>query len=190
MRNTQVWTCCCGCKFLSLLKLLAKIYAGTHWRPCTPAVRMYRETWINLEWWNLILFDFYNRIATFLKGSNQDPWPTCEDHVSHKKCWNAKDGVSLILHGLSWDMSCRYVGPHLQDVVHYLATKYSNTSRQSIMFFAWKPSLVTTGLNNLTSISFPPCNLDLYCNYESRKLQKIVSNRLKEAKGVYEVSEL
>lgn len=84
-----------------------------------------------------------------------------------------------------------WLGPNLEGFVRHLVSKYraSGTSLQNkaVMFFSWDPTLLTSELD-LISISFPTCTGGVHCRYESLRLEKFVSSRLKEgAKPAYEV---
>jgi hypothetical protein len=81
-----------------------------------------------------------------------------------------------------------YIGPHLDPFVRHLLQKYESSGEQrGVLFFAWKPTLLTTELD-LISVSLPACNGDSFCNYESGKLEKVVWSKLKEgAKFAHEV---
>jgi hypothetical protein len=84
-----------------------------------------------------------------------------------------------------------WLGPNLDSFIKSLVSKYeirSGNSRRAVMFFSWKPTILTKEFDTI-SISFPPCDHDQFCTYESRSLEKVVSSKLKEgAKTAYEVS--
>lgn len=84
-----------------------------------------------------------------------------------------------------------WLGPNLSSFVKSLVSKYelrSGNRRRAVMFFSWKPTILTMEFSSI-SISFPSCDLDQFCTYESRSLEKVVSSKLKEgAKTAYEVS--
>lgn len=82
-----------------------------------------------------------------------------------------------------------WLGPNFESFIHHLVSKYERTQSQNraVMFFSWDPTLLTSELD-LISISFPTCTGGVHCRYESLRLEKFVSSRLKDgAKPAYEV---
>lgn len=85
-----------------------------------------------------------------------------------------------------------WLGPHLEGFVRHLVAKYKENpaSQRAVMFFSWDPTRLTSELD-LISISFPSCTGGVHCRYESLRLEKFVSSRLKKgAEPAYEVIKL
>ncbi len=84
-----------------------------------------------------------------------------------------------------------WLGPNLEGFVRHLVSKYQSRGSQNrgVMFFSWDPTLLTSEFElDLISVSFPTCTGGVHCRYESLRLEKFVSTRLKEgAKPAYEV---
>jgi len=84
-----------------------------------------------------------------------------------------------------------WLGPNLDKFVQQLVSKYKDfrvPNQRAVMFFGWNPSILTMELDAL-SISFPPCDHNGFCTYQSQSLEKAVSSKLKGgAKLAYEVS--
>jgi hypothetical protein len=98
--------------------------------------------------------------------------------------------VTSQIKSLSLNVKVVWIGHYLSTFVRHLNSKYkSNGERQGVMFFSWKPTVLTTELN-LVSVNFPACNSkESFCNYESQKVEKIVWSKLEEgAKLAFEVS--
>ncbi|CAL8112812.1 unnamed protein product [Orchesella dallaii] len=76
-----------------------------------------------------------------------------------------------------------WLGPNLESFVRHLVSKYQQpegltTTNRAVMFFSWDPTRLTSELD-LISISFPTCTGGVHCRYESLRLEKFVSSKLK-----------
>ncbi|KAK2703017.1 uncharacterized protein LOC136042185 isoform X2 [Artemia franciscana] len=76
-------------------------------------------------------------------------------------------------------------------IEHFLTSKTRNSSGQSIVYFAWKPSTVSES-GDFVSVSFPPCedlidDSDPRCAYEIQRFEKFSWAHLKDgAKVLFE----